>query len=89
MSHKYHTQYSSLFGYVFEMAKADNTGVANGDVEMAEMCNGIIKELNGLRYLTDVCLECHCIRTVCSDSCDDLFCMFPCIGIVDDDFSAQ
>ena len=89
MSYKNHIQCSLLFGHVFEVAEADNTGVADGNVETAEMRNGIVEELNGLRHLTDVCLECHSIRAVCSDRCHDLFCMLPCIGIVDDDFSAQ
>ena len=71
------------------MAEADNARVADRDVEMAEMRYGVVEELNGLRYLTDVCLECHRIRAVCSDCCDDLLCMPPRIGIVDDDFSAQ
>ena len=70
---------------ILDVTEGDDTGVRDGNVNLAEVLLGLLEELNGLLDVGNVGLDGNGVGTELLDLLDDLLSSVGGVGVVDDD----
>jgi hypothetical protein len=73
---------------ILDVAESDDTGVGDGNVNLAKVLLGLLEELDGLLDVGDVGLDGNGVGTEVLDLLDDLLGGVGGVGVVDDDLGA-